>query len=368
MVLPLNNIRVLDFSNLLPGPFTTMILADLGAEIVKVERPEKGDFTRRNKLMFNSINRNKKSITLDLKKQSAIDWIKGNIERFDVIVEGFRPGVMKKLGLDYEDLSKINDRIIYCSISGYGQSGSLANVPGHDVNYLALSGALSISGDPTGPPEAWGGVQIADLSAAMYAVISIMAALRNRDEIGRGDYIDVSITDSVLAWMAPRIGQYFDKKRPSKEKFMGRGAYGTFETKDRQYVALGSLEDHFFENLCRAIDLPELAEEEKYNSWEKRCHHARELNRLIQDEIRKKTLDEWLVIFLNYDVPSCKVIHIEEIPNVEVFKERKLLEDYGSIGEGEYFIKFPVKFENIALQKNKQAPKLGEHNKKIIDK
>lgn len=366
MGLPLDGIKVLDFSNLLPGPFSTMLLADLGAEVIKVERPEGGDTVRRNKRMFNSINRNKKSITANLKDADSIKAIKEYVKECDVLVEGFRPGVMERLGLGYDEISKTNEQIVYCSISGYGQTGMLAKVPGHDVNYLALSGALSISGDPEGPPAATGGVQIADLSSAMYAVISILAALRNRDKTGKGDYIDVSITDSVLAWMSPRIGQYYDKGRPTKKKLMGKGAYGTFETKDNQFIAIGSLEDHFFASLCEAINKPELLNEQNYQTIDLRAENAKELNTIIQQEISKNTLEYWQMIFDEKDIPSSKVINIDEVTNVKTFQEREVFEFYGHSDLGEYFIKYPVKFLNLSLRKNALAPNLGEHNIEIF--
>lgn len=361
MSLPLHGIKILDFSNLLPGPFCTMTLADFGADIIKIERPGTGDFTRRNKRVFNSVNRNKKSITVDLKNEHDIEFIKNLIKDCDVLVEGFRPGVMARLGLDYQEVSKINHQIIYCSISGFGQTGPLINVPGHDVNYLALSGALSISGNPAGPPAPWGGVQVADLTSAMYAVTSILAALRNRDITGRGDYIDVSITDTVLAWMGPRIASYYDQGKPNKEKFLSTGAYGAFETKDHHYIALGSLEDHFFENLCHSIGRAELLTEEKYRTWPLRSQNAKTLNPIIQQELLKKTLDEWLEIFDSNDVPSCKVNGIGELTQVESFKERNLFEYYGT-NEGEYFVKYPVKFENLSTISPKAAAELGGNN------
>ncbi|WP_077213199.1 CaiB/BaiF CoA transferase family protein [Bacillus dakarensis] len=361
MTLPLEGIKILDFSNLLPGPFCTMTLADFGAEIIKVERPHTGDFTRRNKRMFNAVNRNKKSITVDLKDEQEIEFIKQMIKECDVLVEGFRPGVMARLGLDYQEVSKINNQIIYCSISGFGQTGPLRTVPGHDVNYLALSGALSISGDPAGPPAPWGGVQVADLTSAMYAVTSILAALRNRDLNGQGDFIDVSITDTVLAWMGPRIASYYDQGKPNKENFLTTGAYGAFETKDHEYIALGSLEDHFFENLCHSIGRTELLNEEKYKTWPLRSQNAKTLNPIIEEELLKKPLAEWLEIFDKNDVPSCKVNEIGELPQVESFIERDLFENYGT-GEGEYFVKYPVKFENLSVQSPKEAAKLGENN------
>ncbi|AXF55178.1 CaiB/BaiF CoA transferase family protein [Salicibibacter kimchii] len=367
MALPLEGIKVLDFSNLLPGPFCTMNLAELGAYVVKVERPSGGDAVRKSKRMFHSINRNKKSITLDLKDNTDIEFIKTYLKNCDVLVEGFRPGVMKKLGLSYQEVIEINHSIIYCSISGYGQTGARSSIPGHDVNYLALSGLLSISGEPDGPPAARGGVPIADLSAGMYAVVAILAALRNRDKKGSGDFIDVSITDSALAWMSPRIGSYYDQSQPSKEQFLTKGAYGTYLTKDNEYIAIGTLEDHFFRSLCLSIDHPELIKNEKYRTWELRSKNANSLNAIIEKKLQEKSAQEWVQIFSQYDLPCCNVNGITDLPNEKTFEDRDIIEYYGDKDKGEYYVKFPVQFLNLVLQDNKSAPKLGEHNLKLME-
>lgn len=367
-MMPLEGIKVLDFSNLLPGPFCTMILAELGAEVVKVERPNGGDITRSTPLRFEATSRSKKSLALDLKDPSVVEQLKELIHQFDIVVEGFRPGVMDRLGLSYKELFKWNEKIVYCSISGFGQTGPMSKVPGHDINYLATAGLLSISGDPSGPPAAWGGVQVADLASGMYAVIAILAAIKNREKTGIGEYLDVSMTDSVLAWMGPRIGQYFDKNKPTKEKFMGRGAYGAFETKDGKYVAIGAMENHFYKGLCKAINREDLIEMEMFKSWSLRCENARELNEIIQDELWKKTYDDWLILFDKYDVPYSKVNTINDLVKEELFISRDVIKTFGSADKGEYYIKFPVKFSNSKLNELKPAPKLGEQNAAFLKK
>ncbi len=368
MSLPLEDIRVLDFSNLLTGPFCTLMLAELGADVIKVEHPTSGDPTRSVKCFFNSINRNKKSITMNLKDKESVSQIKKYLKNCDVIVEGFRPGTMKKFGLEYEDVKEINEKIIYCSISNYGQTGPMVRETGHDINFLALSGVLSLSGNPDGPPEATGGVPISDQASSMYSVISILAALRNREKTGKGDYIDVSIADSTLAWMTPRIGQYYDKGKPTKKEFLGRGAYGTFQTKNGQFIALGSLENHLFEGTCQAIGKPELINNEKYSSRNSRSKYATELNGMIQQEIEKRTTKEWLKIFDEYQVPCTKVMNIDELTQVELFKERNLIKYFEADNkhEDEYAIKFPVQFQNSHVNSIKKAPKLGEYNEKFF--
>jgi crotonobetainyl-CoA:carnitine CoA-transferase CaiB-like acyl-CoA transferase len=268
-----------------------MVLADLGAEVIKVERPPSGDPARDIQGLFDAVNRNKKSITLDLKSQEGKAAFVKLLEKSDVLIEGFRPGVLAKLGYGWENVRAINDRIVYCSISGYGQDGPYRDLPGHDVNYLAVAGALSISGDPEGGPVAWGGVQIADLCSAMYAALAIMAALRHRDLDGKGAYLDVSMTDCVLAWMGPRMGEYFARGCPPKEKLMGRGGYGSYKTRDGKYIAIGCVELHFWQHLCKVLGLPEMANEQKYCHWYKRMELCKEINTVLAQRFLEKDGD-----------------------------------------------------------------------------
>lgn len=363
MTLPLEGIRVIDFSNLVPGPYCTMILADLGAEVIKIERPPHGDLMRSmSSRMFEAMNRNKKSVVANLKNESDLEMVKAYIKESDVLLESFRPNVMKRLGLGYDEVAEINDKIIYCSMSGYGQTGPLSNASGHDINYLAVSGVLSLSGDPLGPPAPWGGIQIADFSAAMYATVAILSSLRRRDQDKQGDYIDISITDSTLSWVALRMADYFEKNHPPKHEFMGRGAYGVFLTKDEKYIAIGCLEDFFYHHLCDAIQLPELKEKEQYATWELRNKHHQELNGNIAPKIAEKTLDEWLTIFADYDVPCSQVNEMEDLVHEQQFQERDLFHPYGENPEEDVFVKFPVLFKNTKLNELNRAPKLGEHN------
>lgn len=365
MTLPLQGIRIIDFSNLVPGPYCTMLLADLGAEVIKVERPPHGDLMRSmSNRMFEAMNRNKESVVADLKNENDLKMIKSYIQESDVLLESFRPNVMNRLGLGYDDVSEINDQIIYCSMSGYGQTGPLSEAAGHDINYLAVSGVLSLSGDPLGPPAPWGGIQIADFSAAMYATVAILTALRKKDQDGQGDYIDISITDSVMSWVALRMGDYFEKGRPPKHEFMGRGAYGAFLTKDEKYIAVGCLEDLFFHNLCDALHLPELKQKEQYVSWELRNKHHQELNTILAPKFAEKSLEEWLTILADYDVPASKINEMEDLIYEEQFLERDLFQTYGDNPEEEFYIKFPVLFKNTRLNDLKRAPKLGNMKNK----
>ena len=360
-MLPLNGIRVLDLASLLPGPFCSMILADLGAEVIKVERPPGGDPARNFGGLFDAVNRNKKSITLDLKKREDREAFARMLENSDVLLEGFRPGVLAGLGFGMADVQAINDKVIYCSISGYGQDGPYYKLPGHDINYLAVAGVLSISGDPEGKPAAWGGVQIADLCSAMYAALAILAALRHRDLCGKGAYLDVSMADCVLAWMGPRIGEYYGRGKPAKRIFMGRGGYGVYKTGDGKYLAIGCVEPHFWQNLCKALELPDMAGEDKYIQWYGRMEFHKEINSVLAERFLEKNREAWLDLLAKADVPCSPVNSINELMHDPHLVSRNL---FRSI-RGMPVVRFPVQFDGIEVREVGPGPKLGEHNEEI---
>lgn len=363
-MLPYEGIKVLDLTNFLPGPFATMILSDLGAEVIKVERPPKGDPARYQGGMFTSAGRNKKSITLDMKSEDGKAALAKLVKECDVLVEGFRPGVMARLGFDWEAAKAMNPKLVYCSISGFGQDGPNRDVAGHDVNYLAMAGALSISGDPDGPPMSGGGVQVADLTAAMYAAVGIMAALKSRDVNGKGAFVDVSMTDCVLAFMAPRILEYIARGMPEKGDFMGRSAFGAYRCKDGRYIAVGCLENNFWQQLCTALGIPELGQTEKYAGWYDRMKYRNEINPRLSERFVGKEHREWMDIFLKADVPATLVNTIGELENDPQFASRQMIRRVN----GDPIVAFPVKFDGVELREIGPAPELGADNAEILGK
>ena len=305
---PLKNITVLDCTTLLPGPYCTMMLAELGATVVKVERVPSGDPMR--ELMpgcYKYLNGNKKLIGLDLKKSKGHEVFLEFARRADVVVEGFRPGVAKRLGIDFDAVKEVNSSIIYCSISGYGQTGPYARLPGHDINYQGLTGLLSISGDPESGPEFPYGFQVADFSGAMFALISILAALLRPGDSASAIYLDISLTESLAMWMIPRFLEFLDQNCPSKAMFMGRGPYGIFQTRDGQYITLGIVEDHFWENLCKALGLEDLAADESLRGWVSRNHQRDKIVPRLKVAIKENDLDFWLKKLSKADVPVAPV-------------------------------------------------------------
>jgi crotonobetainyl-CoA:carnitine CoA-transferase CaiB-like acyl-CoA transferase len=270
---PLHGVRVLDLSWLLPGPFCTNILAELGAEVVKVERPEGGDHLRT--LMPGAsaiVNRGKRSIVLDLKRAEDRETFDALIAASDVFVEAFRPGVARRLGCDWPTLAARHERLIYLSLSGYGQDGPLAQRPGHDINYLALAGAMGIPGHWGEEPRR-SGLPVGDFAAALYAVINILAALRARDASGQGVFIDLSIAESVLHWSQIRIA---DLHRCGPVARWGHLQPGNdvFATADDARIALGVVEGKFWRAIADAADDPSLARQAE--DFEHACGEARE--------------------------------------------------------------------------------------------
>lgn len=321
---PLHKIKVLDLTVLLPGPYCTMLLAGLGAQVIKVERPEGGDLMRQMAPeAFHYLNGQKNFLTLDLKHPLGKEVFLKLVASCDVVVEGFRPGVAAKLGVDFASVRKANRSIIYCSLSGYGQDGPYAHLPGHDINYMGVAGLLAISGDPSsGHPEYPYGPQYADLMGAMFGASSIMAALVDRVQDRRAQYLDVSLAESTAMLMMPRYVEFMSRGRPSKQQFMSRGPYGVFETRDHKFLTLGIVEDHFWDNFCRAAELPELSQDPTLRGWDARNRQAGRLRPLLEKVFRERDCQDWLERFVAADVPVAPVNSLDDLARDPQFLAR----------------------------------------------
>ncbi len=313
--LPLSGLRVLDLSRLLPGPFATLVLADLGAEVVKVEEPEGGDYLRwmpplagKQSGAFHALNRNKRSIGLDLKKPEGAAAFRTLVRHFDVVVESFRPGVMDRLGIGWEALKRENPRLVLCSISGYGQDGPYRDRAGHDVDYCAVAGVLHLNGPPDRPLPL--GVQAADVAGGAWpAVAGILAGLYRRTLTGEGSFVDISMTDGVLSLLSLQHGWEAARGRPferGRELLNGGSAcYGVYRTKDGRFVALGALEPKFFARFCGAVGRPELAERQ----FDGEGRGPREELEAI---FASRTRDEWERLGDEHDVCLAPVLEGDE--------------------------------------------------------
>lgn len=261
---PLAGVRVLDLSRLLPGPFASLVLADLGAQVDKIEDPEGGDYLRAmpplrgdTSSMFLALNRNKRSACLDLKKASGREALLALVAQSDVLLEQFRPGVLDRLGLGHARLREKNPRLIVCALTGYGQDGPLAGRAGHDINYLARAGVLGMNGPADGPPQV-PGFQLADVGGGLWCVAGILAALHRRNATGEGSVIDVSMLESSMAFVSLGLGQLFGGAMPARGDGPltgGLALYGTYATSDGRFVSLGALEPKFWNAFCAGAGL-----------------------------------------------------------------------------------------------------------------
>ena len=363
----LEGIKVIDFSTLLPGPLASLFLSETGAEVIKIEKPGVGDEIRlsnpqwgEQSVSFSLLNRGKKSLSLDLKDPKNLKILIPILKEADIIIEQFRPGVMKRLGLDYESIKKINQDIIYVSITGYGQYGPKSMVAGHDLNYIGNAGLLSISmgrdNDTVVPPAL-----VADIAGGSYpAVINILLALRKRDLNKEGSYIDLSMTENLFPFMFWGLGSGFaHNKWPGNSDGVLSGSsprYNIYKTSDGSYVAAAPLEDRFWNKFCEAIELPKKFIKMQ-NDQEKVIQEIRKI-------IGQKEKNYWLDVFNKADCCCSIVKSIEEAINDNHFKVRKIFENkiINNLGEEIPALPIPVDMQFRKDQKRASAPSLGDIN------
>ena len=367
----LEGIKVIDFSTLLPGPLASLFLSETGAEVIKIEKPGVGDEIRlsnpqwgEQSVSFSLLNRGKKSLSLDLKDPKNLKILIPILKEADIIIEQFRPGVMKRLGLDYESIKKINQDIIYVSITGYGQYGPKSMVAGHDLNYIGNAGLLSISmgrdNDTVVPPAL-----VADIAGGSYpAVINILLALRKRDLNKEGSYIDLSMTENLFPFMFWGLGSGFaHNKWPGNSDGVlsgGSPRYNIYKTSDGSYVAAAPLEDRFWNKFCEAIELPKKFIKMQ-NDQEKVIEEIRKI-------IGQKEKNYWLDVFNKADCCCSIVKSIEEAINDNHFKVRKIFENkiINNLGEEIPALPIPVDMQFRKDQKRASAPSLGDINDKFF--
>jgi crotonobetainyl-CoA:carnitine CoA-transferase CaiB-like acyl-CoA transferase len=353
--LPLAGVRVVDFSMFVPGPFCSAILADLGAEVIKVE-PPKGDPGRGYvPVQFRTENRNKRSIAIDLKNEKSKVIVERLARDSDVAIEGFRPGVAARLGIDEKALRKFNPGLVCCSISGYGQTGPWRERPGHDVNYVAAAGALAFPGQWLKSP-ARSSLAIADMGGGAFAAVAILAALHESGRTGKGASLDLSLFESAFFWAAQRHS--LDRNVDPRAHLFP--VNDVFETADGKRLTLGILEEHFWKNFVKFV--PELGGEE-FATDEKRRANGDRLSKLIEKAIKSKSAKEWLALCDEHDVPVDLCVTPGEAAELEQIRARQ-----GSTAAGEErFATFPV-FANGARggSLRRGVPKLGEHTREVL--
>jgi len=367
----LDGLCVLDLSRLLPGPLCTMILSDLGADVIKVEQPKIGDYVRAappligdSGAAFLMLNRNKRSITLNLKNIEAQVIFCKLVAKADVFVESFQPGVADRLGVGYSVLSKLNERIVYSSISGYGQSGPYRDMVGHDLTYMAYSGAIGATGSRGGPPTI-PAIQVSDILGGIYAALAIAAALYRREKTGKGDFIDISLMDVAVASMIMPLSFYFAGASTEKgASLLSGGApfYNVYETADGKFISIAALEQKFWIELCTLLRL------EKYSDQQLASPNVtRQIHQELAEFFRQKNRDEWLRILNEHEIPCAPVYDVSEVPLDPHVRARKMIfeigtEEFGKLNQ----LATPIRMFHNPLNVRSAPPKLGQHTLEIL--
>ncbi|MBA4394148.1 MAG: carnitine dehydratase [Desulfobacca sp.] len=370
---PLQGLKILDFTTLLPGPYATMMLADLGAEVLRIVSGSRPDLTSFLPPFIEGTNlsatsaylgRGKRSITLNLKDSRAVQIVHKLITTYNIVIEQFRPGVMRKFGLDYAQLKELNPSLIYCSLTGYGQTGPLTSRAGHDINYLSRSGLMSYSGlKETGPVLT--GMQIADIASGSYnSIIGLLSAVIYRQTTGQGQHIDISMTDGMMAFNA-MVGAAFlvDGQNPEREGHLlnGGSLYDFYETRDGRYISFGGLEPQFFAAFCQAIGRPDLI------SGSVLPPNVHQVKQEVREIIKTKTRDEWTVCFKQWDACVEPVFTLDEALNDSLAKERAMVVEVTLPGGG--IVKQlanPIKFSETPVRYDQVGLPIGTHTKEVL--
>ncbi|MDR7943828.1 CaiB/BaiF CoA transferase family protein [Achromobacter aegrifaciens] len=359
----LSGMSVLDLGQLHPGPYTAMLLGQLGATVIKVEKPQ-GDTARQlGAETFAKYNRGKQSICLDLKREEDKRVLLQLVAGSDVVVEGFRPGVMANLGLDYTQLARVNPRVVLCSISGFGQTGPYAQRPGHDVNYMALAGYWAVPSqvrDVMARPR----LRLSDYCAAMHAALAILAAVQDARESGVGQHLDVSIHDTMTAWMAPALQAMNGPAGPEVAHLPHvMPDNDVFETADGRHLALGILEESFWRNLCVALApvCPDL-NAPGYQTRAGRMRDKRALNDRLRELFKSRSLADWERLFDGHDIPWAPVLRHDEVFEDPHVRHRGVVADTpaGRV------VGFPVKFSKPLPSMAREVPGLDQHRAQIL--
>ncbi len=377
MAKALERIKVIDLTRALAGPYCTMMLADMGAEVIKVEMPGRGDdsrswgppFVEGESAYFMSVNRNKKSLTLNLKSEKSKEIIHKLIKKSDVLVENFRPGAMKRLGLEFERVKKeMNPQIIYCSISGFGQDGPYRTLPGFDQVLQGMGGLMSMTGEPGGPPIKVG-IAIADISGGMFAAFGIVTTLYNRQNTGRGQMIDISLLDSQVAWLTYRAGAYFTSGEIPQPVGSGHPVivpYQAFKAKD-VYINIAAGNDQLWKNFCKAVGLEKIMNHPKFATNAKRVENREELVKIIGDLIATKKGEEWLKILTDAGIPCGPIYTVDKIFKDPQVLHRQMLKELDHPKAGKIKLTgIPVKLSDTQGEVRTPPPTLGQHTHEIL--
>ena len=375
MAKALEGVRVLDFTQYLSGPHGTSVLSELGAEVIKIEMPGKGEPERqampktpkRESYQFFSYNRGKKSITLNLKNPKGVEIAKKLAAKVDILVENFAPGGMDKLGLSYEEISKINPRIIYASISGFGQTGPRRNDVSYDVVAQAMGGLMSVTGYPGGEPLKVG-ISLGDYMGGYNGVIAILAALYYRTISGEGQAIDISMQDGIWAMVFPDRADYFDNLVVPKRignKLSSSAPFGAYNAKDG-YVVICTITDPQWQKVLQAMGREDLIGEQRYGTRENRTKNMEEVDALVQTWCKGKTIDEVFAILKKFGVPCSPLPTFDQVANDPHLLSREMIVEVDQPVSGKVKLSGSVyKMSKTPGDRRKRVPEVGEHNEEI---
>jgi CoA:oxalate CoA-transferase len=372
---PLEGLKVLDLTRVLAGPYCTMLLGDLGADIIKVEMPGKGDDSRHfgpyqngESAYFMSLNRNKRSMTLNLKSEKGKELLKELVKKVDVIIENFRPGTMEKLGLGYDVLKTINPSIIYAASSGFGHSGPYSKKPAYDGVVQAMGGIMSITGAKGGEPTRVG-PSIGDIAAGLFTAVGVLSALNHRHEKGVGQKVDVAMLDCQVAMLENAIARYVVTKevpKPAGNRHTSIVPFEPFETADAQIVVAAG-NDALWKKFCNIADLNHIVDDEKYATNPKRNENYDTLRPIIASKMKEKTTDEWNIVLDGAGVPNGPINHVDKVLENEQVLARDM------IVEVEHPVAGALKMPGVAIKLSDTpgeiltpAPLLGQHSSEIL--
>ncbi len=374
---PLGDLTVLDLSRVLAGPYCSMMLGDLGADVIKVERPELGDDTRHwdppsaggEAAYYLCVNRNKRSLTVNLKEAEGREIIRELARKSDILIENYKVGTLDKMGLGYEEIKKVNPGIIYCSITGFGQNGPYKDKPGYDFMIQGMGGIMSFTGDPEGPPMKVG-VAIVDITAGLFASSAILAALRHREKTGAGQYIDIALLDSVVAWLA-NVGSNYLISGQLPRRFGNAHPnivpYEPFMAEDGVYIALAVGNDPQWRKFCKLAGIEELAEDPRFATNAARVNHREELIPIIREKMLDRPAEEWLKLLDENKIPCGPIKTLDKVFSDPQVLEREMVADVPHpTAESFKMAASPMKLTETPCEITRHPPLLGEHTDEVL--
>ena len=374
---PIHGVKVLELAQIMAGPTCGLMLADLGAEVIKIEKIPGGDDTRRflppdvngEAAAFMMMNRNKRGMALDLKTKEGVEVFKRLVKQADVVVENFRKGTLEKLGVGYEELKKINPKIILCEISGYGRTGPYADKGGFDLIAQGMSGLMSITGESKGKPPMKVGAPVTDITAGILAATGVLAALVSRATTGVGQRVDTSLYEAGIVhtyWQSAIASATGVAPGPLGSAHPLTAPYQAFQTKDK-WITVGASNQNTWLKLIDALGVKELQENEKFSSNANRMQNVTELTELLKKELEKKTSAEWLKLFDEKGLPCGPINTVTEMFEDPQTKERKMIVDVKNAKAGSFkAIGMPIKFSETKVEDTKESPTFGQHTKQIL--